>query len=266
VSDALLRGREHTSLRAVELIAEGRVAIALSIGGAAKTYDHTDPNEDAAAFVRGASGDVIAVADAHYGFEAAEVTLEHLLASPAIHWADFRDGVQEASWSRHAIAALCDANAEIFRERRDATSLSATTLSLAVIRPDMGRILYACIGDSHLFTVSGGSATEVAPCEDRRGFLGEESDGPDALERICRIGAVPLEDVEAVVLATDGLSERGIGVTDPSAAVTSAVAASAEVEAVLRPSVLARELLETALDAHADQRAGDNIAVACWLR
>jgi hypothetical protein len=77
---------------------------------------------------------------------------------------------------------------------------------------------------------------------------------------------VSLEDVEAVVLATDGLSERGIGVTDPAAAVTDAVAASADVDAVLRPSVLARGLLETALDAHADQRAGDNIAVACWLQ
>jgi hypothetical protein len=193
VSEALLRGREHTALRAVELIAEGRVAIALSIGGAPKRYDHTDPNEDAAAFVRGSSGDVLAVADAHYGFEAAEVLLENLLSTPAVHWAE-GGSAPEVSWRRHAIAALCDANTEILRERRDDASASATTLSLAVIRPDTGWLLYACVGDSHLFAVAGGTATEVAPSEQRRGFLGDREETPETLETLCRIGALPLED------------------------------------------------------------------------
>jgi serine/threonine protein phosphatase PrpC len=265
VSDALLRGREHTALRAVELIAEGRVAIALSIGGAPKRYEHTDPNEDAAAFVRGSSGEVLVVADAHYGFEAAEVLLENLLASPAVHWAE-GGSAPETSWNRHAIAALCDANADILRERREGASASATTLSLAVMRPDVGWLLYACVGDSHLFTVAGGSATELAPCEQRRGFLGDREETPETLEALCRIGAVPLAGIDTVVLATDGLSERGIGVTDPTAAVAHAVTAGADVDAALRPSVLARTLTETALDSHAERRAGDNIAVACWVR
>lgn len=265
MSEALLRGREHTALRAVELIAEGRVAIALSIGGAPKRYDHTDPNEDAAAFVRGSSGDVLAVADAHYGFEAAEVLLENLLSTPAVHWAE-GGSAPEVSWRRHAIAALCDANTEILRERRDDASASATTLSLAVIRPDTGWLLYACVGDSHLFAVAGGTATEVAPSEQRRGFLGDREETPETLETLCRIGALPLEDIDNVVLATDGLSERGIGVTDPAAAVASAVAASADADVALRPSVLARTVTETALDSHAERKAGDNIAVACWVR
>jgi serine/threonine protein phosphatase PrpC len=265
VSSALLRGREHTSLGAVELIAEGRVAVALSIGGAPKRYEHTDPNEDAAAFVRGSAGDVLAVADAHYGFEASEVLLENLLASPAVHWAE-GGGSPESSWSRHAIAALCDANADILRERRDDASASATTLSLSVIRPDVGWLLYACVGDSHLFTVAGGTAIEVAPCGQRPGFLGDREESPETLEALCRVGALPLAGIESVVLATDGLSERGIGVADPAAAVASAVAASADTDVALRPSVLARTMTETALEAHAERKAGDNIAVACWVR
>src|SRR5262249_52635469 len=46
----LLRGREHLLLGAVAALAERRVAIALSRGGASKNYSHRDPNEDACAF------------------------------------------------------------------------------------------------------------------------------------------------------------------------------------------------------------------------
>ena len=46
---ALLRGREHGLLGAVDAIAEGNAAIALSRGGAAKRYAYREPNEDAAA-------------------------------------------------------------------------------------------------------------------------------------------------------------------------------------------------------------------------
>ena len=47
---AILCGREHARLGAIDLIAEGPVAIAISLGGASKVYPHTDPNEDAALF------------------------------------------------------------------------------------------------------------------------------------------------------------------------------------------------------------------------
>jgi hypothetical protein len=44
----LLLGREHQLLGGVAAIAEGSCAIALSLGGAKKVYEHRDPNEDAA--------------------------------------------------------------------------------------------------------------------------------------------------------------------------------------------------------------------------
>ena len=60
---ALLRGREHVELGAVAAVAEAGVAIALSRGGAAKRYPHSDPNEDAAGFATADAGVCAAVAD-----------------------------------------------------------------------------------------------------------------------------------------------------------------------------------------------------------
>ena len=68
------------------------------------------------------------------------------------------------------------------------------------------------------------------------------------------------------MLATDGLSERGIGVSDPRAAAATAVAEAARVDAARRPLTAARRLAELALAAQREQRAGDNVATAvCWL-
>ncbi|MDX1648907.1 MAG: hypothetical protein R3263_03550, partial [Myxococcota bacterium] len=66
---AILRGRDHHHLGAVDVVSEGPAAAAISMGGAPKSYAHTDPNEDAAAFALGASGRLVAVADGHRGFE-----------------------------------------------------------------------------------------------------------------------------------------------------------------------------------------------------
>ncbi len=79
VKSALLRGRDHTRLGAIEVVAEGVLAIALSVGGFRKSYRHTDPNEDAAAFACGEGGLVVAVADGHGGAVASEAALERLL-------------------------------------------------------------------------------------------------------------------------------------------------------------------------------------------
>ena len=65
---------------------------------------------------------------------------------------------------------------------------------------------------------------------------------------------------------TDGLSEDGIGVKDPGAAVGAAALAAAQADAALRPSVLARAVSEAALAAQREQQAGDNVGVAVWWR
>ena len=83
---ALLRGRDHTRLGITAAVAEGRAAIALSRGGAPKSYRYRDPNEDAALFVEGEGGILLAVADGHGGCDAAETAVEKLLARFAPAW------------------------------------------------------------------------------------------------------------------------------------------------------------------------------------
>ena len=132
---ALLRGREHLEIGATDAVSEGPAAISISMGGAKKTYIHTDPNEDSVLFAVGSAGILVALADGHRGFEASEVVLEHLLAHPGPQWVE-TGGVTPSSWSRHALAALCDANGEILRERLDTEMGKArTTLALALVLP-----------------------------------------------------------------------------------------------------------------------------------
>ena len=82
-----------------------------------------------------------------------------------------------------------------------------------------------------------------------------------------RLGTESLTGVRALVLATDGISEAGIGVDDPAASAAAAVRAGAGAEdPELRALETVRALLETGLDAHRQQKAGDNLAIAVgWL-
>ncbi len=84
--------------------------------------------------------------------------------------------------------------------------------------------------------------------------------------RKVRIGNERLSGSEALVLATDGLSERGIGVDEPEEAVEHAVQAAALEPEAGRAEMLARKVVETALSSHQKRRSGDNIAAAvAWL-
>ena len=74
------------------------------------------------------------------------------------------------------------------------------------------------------------------------------------------------EDYTITVLATDGLSERGIGVEAPAAAVADAVDRAGRTDEPVRPLEAARGTVETALAAQRAQGAGDNVASAvAWL-
>jgi len=266
VRSALLRGREHLELGAVELVAEGRAAIALSRGGALKRYAHTDLNEDCAAFARGHHGLLLAVADGHSGFEASELVVEHLLANPAPQWTDDAESPDAQSWARHALATLCDANAEILAERSGASSGSSTTLCLALLLPESGLLLHAAIGDSHIFLVQPTHSVDLAGRSEPVSFLGDDEVSPQQLAARMTVGAESLADARAIVLVTDGLSERGIGVADPAAAVEAAACETAAADPELCPAILARKVCERALGAQRRQRAGDNIGIAvAWL-
>jgi len=264
---ALLRGREHVELGAIEAVAEAGLAIALSRGGAPKRYPHSDPNEDAAAFALGSAGSCVAVADGHGGCESAEIALLHLLAEPAAQWTEAPGPLDAKSWQRQVLAVLSDTNRDVRRERTPREGRGArTTLGLVVVLPGRGLLLSAAVGDSHLFVVDAVGVREVAPAGTEIGYLGDAHEGPQALAEITRIAAEPLAGLRAAVLVTDGLSERGIGVVSPTAAVTEAVRNAAHAHRDTRGLVLARTVAEAALEAHRRNRAGDNVAVAAlWL-
>jgi serine/threonine protein phosphatase PrpC len=263
----LLRGREHVELGAIDVVGEGCAAIAISVGGAKKRYAHVDPNEDAALFAAGPAGVLVAVADGHHGFEAAEVALEYLATHPAPHWTE-PGTVRAESWRRQAAAVLEDANRAIRSERAGFEDGPCTTLSFAVALPAQATLLHASIGDSHLYLVGrGGEVRDLAARADAKPFfLGQVEADAEALEKHATIGALPLAGARALVLATDGLSERGIGVDEPEAAVREAVEAAAAAAPALRPLEAARALLERACAAHRRGRSGDNVACAVvWL-
>ena len=245
-------------------VGEPGVAVAISRGGAPKHYPHSDPNEDAAGFAYGRNGVCLVVADGHGGCEAAEIALLHLLEEPAEQWTEDAGPLDVKTWRRQSLAALSDVNRKVRRERGGRPS--RTTLCLAVALPELGFLFSASVGDSHLFFVQETGVREISPAGEKIGFLGDQHDGPDELAPITRVDVEPLGGVRAVVLATDGLSERGIGVVSPSAAVAEAARLAEQDRPALRGLVTARSLTETALEAHRRNRSGDNLAVATlWL-
>jgi serine/threonine protein phosphatase PrpC len=268
VRSALLRGREHLEIGAIDAVAEGPVAIAISMGGAEKTYAHTDPNEDSVFFAIGTAGILAAAGDGHGGFEASEVVLEHLLAHPGPQWIE-PGGVTPTSWARHALAAICDANGEILQERlHTETGESRTTLSMALVLPESGSLLYATMGDSHLFRVRPTGAVDLAAGETTAlsCFLGHGPETPESLADKCRIGVESLADTIALVIVSDGLSEREIGVSDPDAVVRECVEKARKAAPGLRPLEASRSILEAALAAQRKNASGDNVCAAVvWL-
>lgn len=264
---ALLRGRDHLELGAVDAVGEGCAALAITLGGAPKRYAHVDPNEDAALLALGPAGVLAAVADGHHGFEAAEVALEYLASHPAPHWVE-PGSVREATWRRQAAAVLEDANRAIRAERAELEAGARTTLTFALVLPEQGAILHASVGDSHLYRVGvDGSVVDLAAPGDRKPcFLGQGEATAEGLAAQSAIGAAPLAGARAVVLATDGLTQRGIGVEDPAQAVREAIASAAAAPPPLRPLAAARALVERACAAHRAGRSGDNAACAVvWL-
>jgi serine/threonine protein phosphatase PrpC len=269
VRSALFRGREHLRHGVVDTVAEGPAAIAISIGGREKTYSHLDPNEDAALFAIGPQGILVAVADGHRGFEASEVALDHLASDLAAQWTQSGE-VDSASWERHVLAVLWDANERILRELFNTEKQgSRTTLALALLIPERDLLLHASIGDSHIFQARAEGVEGLALFaseDDKTAFLGHASQTPEGLREKCAIGYRTLAGTRAVVLATDGLSERGVGVPDPEAAVAEVVEATRAAPAPLRAREAARGLAELALSAHRRNPSGDNIAAAVvWL-
>ena len=144
------------------------------------------------------------------------------------------------------------------------------TFVVALARPQDDLLLHLSVGDSHLFAVDSGYAIELGgrdPSWKFTPFLGYEEARPELLDQYAKIGVRGLDDLRAVVLATDGLSEPGIGVPDPPTAVQSVVSRVAiEAPDDRRAVDACRSVVETAMHAHRSQKAGDNMGCSVlWL-
>jgi serine/threonine protein phosphatase PrpC len=262
---AVLSGRDHARLGAIDLIAEGPVAIAISLGGASKVYAHTDPNEDAALFAVGDGGILAAVADGHTGCDASEWAMQRLLEGFAPDWTG-PEPLKPDDWRRAALDAFLDIEAAIVaRTEHTPKRESRTTLAVALVRPGQQRAFVASIGDSHVFRVRSRGVDDLTlggrPCSPRF-FLGRERNTPVDLGMVAVAEIADLSEIQTLVLATDGLSEHHVGVDDPEETVRVAAERARGSDAELRPVEVARNTTQAALDAHARNRSGDNVAVA----
>jgi serine/threonine protein phosphatase PrpC len=269
---AFLRGRDHQRVGGLELTGVGRAAIAISRGGARKTYSYTDPNEDCVAFAIGDGGLLILAADGHHGELGSEAAVQTIIDEFATEWTAAKAPAEgEAAWRAMGVDALLRANRAILEiAGRNQLPPAPTTFVLALLRPADDVLLHLSVGDSHIFAIDRGEAIELGgrnPDWKFTPFLGYEEARRELIEEYSIIGFRSLQNLRAVVLATDGLSEPGIGVTDPSGAVYSTVAQVELDEPDDRRAVeICRGIVEIALRAHRHQKAGDNMACSVvWL-
>jgi len=262
-SIAILRGSESQIIGGVSAVSEGSAAISLSQGGFKKRYSHTDPNEDAAAFALGEAGVLLAVADGHNGCDAAEATLDELMRrADALLTRDA--SAADGWWQEAALETIYEIQTSLVsRVEQGVRGHSRTTLALALVLPDEDRLAFASVGDSHIFRVCPNEVVDLGShAEGLRCFLGNPADDRASLARCSVVGIEPIANTRAVVLATDGISEPGIGVDVPEFTVSDCVAGIDRFTPELRPLELARNVTDATLAAHQRHRAGDNIATA----
>jgi serine/threonine protein phosphatase PrpC len=269
---AFLRGRDHHYVGGLELTGLGPAAVALSRGGARKTYSYTDPNEDCVAFALGDGGQLIIAADGHHGELGSEAAVATILDEFAGAWTATEAPVAgEEAWRALGVDALLRANRAILEVAgRNQLPPAPTTFVLALVRPKEDLLLSLSAGDSHVFAVDQSAAVELGgriPDLKFTPFLGYEEVRREWIGEFAVIGTRSLASLRAVVLATDGLSEPGIGVADPPNAVYDAVERVDSYEASDRKAVeTCRGVVETALRAHRSQKAGDNMGCSViWL-
>lgn len=261
---ALLRGPEHAVLGGIATVAEDALAIALSQGGAAKRYRHREPNEDVAGFAWSEWGAVLAVADGHQGSAAACLALERTIAH-APRWLEREPIALDARFGADAEALVRSIHQQIVSQLAKAGS--RTTLALALARPREGWLGLVSVGDSLLFTHGPAGTRWIRGAERTNpSFLGTARLEADDLAKATFVDLRPLRGALAVVLATDGFSQPGIGVADPEKAIAQAAQEATRAGADRASLVFARGIVERALDSQKARRSGDNVATAVlWL-
>lgn len=242
--EAVLRGRDHERSRTVAGASVGpSLAVAMSAGSVVGTRQSVDPNEDVAAVVRGPRAELLVVADGHFGHEASELVVDHLLET-------LGDDPPPADLSDDELVALFyDAGLAVQHETGRPGFPhpdSRTTLAFALASDDA--VQWAALGDSCVVLASTGSAVRVdAP---RSAYLGSRFGLADVAAALTR-GCEPRSD--ALVLATDGLVDA-LGADDEE--LTAAV--RRELRRGARGERLAQRLVDLALE----RGAADAVTVA----
>jgi serine/threonine protein phosphatase PrpC len=265
-----LQGNNSEVIGKISATSEDSVAVAISRGGAKKRYSYTDPNEDVAGYALGARAVLLVVADGHHGRRAAEIAVSVVL--------DRADGIfeklsqlpSEQQWPAVAKEAIAAAHAAILAHvAQGGGDRTRTTLAVAIVQPQDDLVAFVSVGDSHIFRVGTDEAVDLA-CQSKHDqfhaipprYLGDPSMDLEGLLTSSKIGTESLDGVSAIALATDGISEPGIGVDIPEFTIGECVSIAGRAKAELRPLELARGIAEAALAAHRDHRSGDNIATA----
>lgn len=236
-----LWGDEHPDLeRIADARVDERTAVALSRGRYPKPYPHVDPNEDAVLAACGPAGRLLAVADGHFGFDAARAALTAVAQrAPALVGESAEppaDGLKETC--RAAREAVAAAVASLEQPRAD----SRTALTVALLTGE--HLHVATYGDTVCVRERAGRGKAVG--SDGWPFLGPDVGTP-------KIDRVRLRRRDRVAVASDGLTTY---LGRDWVARTAAALAPAE-----DPRQTAHHLVELAMDGG----AGDHIGVGVAL-
>jgi serine/threonine protein phosphatase PrpC len=197
---AVLLGRDHPHLGAyaIEGFGEG-LAVGLTAGARARQKSAHDPNEDVGVVVHGRRARLLAVADSHFGREAAEAAVAHVLAA-------LGDDPPPADLSADELVEIVHgAGVAIERTTTPAGARSPhsrTTLAFAIVAG--AEVQWASIGDSSVILATGAEARRVNT--PRRVFLGSPLTTTGDIAGALSHGLEALPEDGCVVLASDGLT------------------------------------------------------------
>jgi len=232
---AVLLGSDHTELEeiAIQAITQN-LAIGISRGRFPKGYPHVDPNEDAAYAATDGTTTILAVADGHHGFNAAQAAIAAIaeVAPPSIE-EDPETVVR--TLGEAAIRAVAATVPGLPGPRKS----SRTSLTICVLRN--GSLATLTIGDTACFLATRRRARQIGTTTD---FL-----GPNTTAEALLLETTVVQPEAAVVVTTDGFLDFASGV-----------------EGTLRTTsnLSANEGVEELLSAAFSGGAGDNIAAAVF--
>ncbi len=206
------------------------------------------------------------MADGHWGESGARIAIQQV-AEFARTWVEDRSVREPSLWQDALIDAVQAAHRALVAAAEGKRG-PRTTLSLALARRPEGAFFSACVGDSHLFWIDRERCLDLGwPRDQPARFLGQRDVDAAWVRQATRIETGTLRDTRALLAATDGLSEPGIGVDDPPLAVLEALEESSPYPQAERAAVAAHRLATTTCETHARNGAGDNIAIAvAWCQ